>query len=684
VGLAFDGRRTLAAWADFGLLQLERFDAEMRPVGKPVVLDQDAGEENTLWLQTEVAFGAGMTLVVAKSNDYYSNTPAIRGFLVSADDAVRRVPVMQVCPVPEATTADEVDVVWTGTRFVVAANCEAGGLRLLSVSAGGAVRPIAVVPGGGGAFGSNEVSLASTGGGFVVVYERTTNADRDIGDVLVRRYDAAGAPTGGIDQLATAVSLYALDITVSASWGRYLAAWSQPATARRALRYRVIGPSGLGEVRRVGGLYLPDTPLLTPARDGSWWLLYLEHPGIMAVTIGAGLAHGPPRRLLASTRSDGPSRPAITPTVGGAAVLAAIPIHPTQQSIAPDGRPFGRPERFGRVPAGQVCQSVSAGSHQFLVAWQERRIVGGTNVYAQRFSSSGERVGGRIALSAASGNQFCPRAAWDGSQWLVAWTDERNGDKDVFATTVSGAGSVDPASGFPISASAGSQQSPALTFNGRDFVVAWNDLRNGNQDIYAARVTPERVVREPTGLAVTTSPRPGNQPTVASLAGRTLVAWSAGHEGYLGVRVLRSDGTFASDPTRASSTPAGAPSAIAASAKFVVSYVYFGDAYTFAVDPASGVPGVVREIETAMTLNKPELVYDRGTIGFAAQGTVRQTDGELLSQSVVGVLSLDRTAIADLTPLPMDPGVADVAVLPGGTGLVVGHDRRRLVASTVR
>ena len=191
---------------------------------------------------------------------------------------------------------------------------------------------------------------------------------------------------------------------------------------------------------------------------------------------------------------------------------------------------------------------MAAGQGQYLVTWQEPSTVPGYELFAQRYRPDGTRVGPVITLSAAPASVYCPVAAWNGSRWLVVWTDGRSGSQDVYGTMVSVDGSVDPAGGSVISAEAGAQRRPAVAGTGSGWVVAWGDFRNGNEDIYAARIAANGTVRDPDGLPVTTAPGWQQAPAVASMGGATLVAWTGP---AVERRLLRADGSFAGGPVSA-------------------------------------------------------------------------------------------------------------------------------------
>jgi len=60
------------------------------------------------------------------------------------------------------------------------------------------------------------------------------------------------------------------------------------------------------------------------------------------------------------------------------------------------------------------------------------------------------------------------------------------------------------------------QNRSALAFDGANFLVTWEDYRGGGiSDIYAARVTPQGTVLDPTGIAVSTAADNQRSPALA-------------------------------------------------------------------------------------------------------------------------------------------------------------------------
>jgi len=98
---------------------------------------------------------------------------------------------------------------------------------------------------------------------------------------------------------------------------------------------------------------------------------------------------------------------------------------------------------------------------------------------------------------------YSPVAAFGSDVYLVVWEAGRNEGADIVGLRIDKAGRPLDAAPFVISAAKDEQVRPRVVFGGGNFLVVWQDLRNGTDyDLYAARVSPEGKVLDPQGIAV--------------------------------------------------------------------------------------------------------------------------------------------------------------------------------------
>ena len=126
------------------------------------------------------------------------------------------------------------------------------------------------------------------------------------------------------------------------------------------------------------------------------------------------------------------------------------------------------------------------------VTWSYRRGPS-FEVYLQRLTRFGRPLfGGRgLDICTADGDKESPSIAQAGNdEYIVAWQDARGIDTDIYAQKVSSGGVLlwDEA-GLPVSAEAGTQEAPVTLADGEGgVIVVWIDSRGAGKDIYAQRI----------------------------------------------------------------------------------------------------------------------------------------------------------------------------------------------------
>jgi predicted lipoprotein with Yx(FWY)xxD motif len=102
-----------------------------------------------------------------------------------------------------------------------------------------------------------------------------------------------------------------------------------------------------------------------------------------------------------------------------------------------------------------------------------------------------------LAVCTANNDQIIPAITSDGNGGsIIAWSDYRNGNWDIYAQRANGAGVLWTADGVAICTASDSQQQPQIVSDGSNgAIIAWYDYRNGNYDIYAQRVNASGAVQ---------------------------------------------------------------------------------------------------------------------------------------------------------------------------------------------
>jgi len=180
------------------------------------------------------------------------------------------------------------------------------------------------------------------------------------------------------------------------------------------------------------------------------------------------------------------------------------------------------------VPGHQVSPKVAFDGTNHLVVWTDEAQSPNRNVYGARVTPSGTVLDTTaIPISTAANDQAGSSVAFGSTNYLVVWTDKRGGTSyDIYGARVSKSGAVLDASGFVISNASGDQQPTRVAFDGANYFVVWGDNRSGtNLDIYGARVSPNGAVLDTSGIAISTAASDQTYPQLAFDGTNYLVVW---------------------------------------------------------------------------------------------------------------------------------------------------------------
>ena len=138
----------------------------------------------------------------------------------------------------------------------------------------------------------------------------------------------------------------------------------------------------------------------------------------------------------------------------------------------------------------------------FALVWSES-AAGGRQIMMQRVSPEGEKLGGKVKVSAVAGQSRKPAIAWAGKNFAVAWTNAAPADdnpRDRYRIFMA---MVPPVGDRPLSTRqlkfSGSADQVALAATGEEFGLAWVGSRdNGGSAVYLQRLSLQGELLEET------------------------------------------------------------------------------------------------------------------------------------------------------------------------------------------
>jgi len=141
--------------------------------------------------------------------------------------------------------------------------------------------------------------------------------------------------------------------------------------------------------------------------------------------------------------------------------------------ISPDGTRPDVPSEVSVSRMSAVAPDLVVGDDRLGVVWDDSRD-GNREIYFRALSPTGGLLSGEVRITNATNVSGEPAIAWNGSVFGIAWEDRRDGDYDVYFTTVSADGAVMTPE-LALTADGRASRAPHITWTGTSFAVAWAD-----------------------------------------------------------------------------------------------------------------------------------------------------------------------------------------------------------------
>ncbi len=177
-----------------------------------------------------------------------------------------------------------------------------------------------------------------------------------------------------------------------------------------------------------------------------------------------------------------------------------------------------------QVSNDQWLPALAFGDSNYFVAWTDERF--DEDIYGSRVTPEGLALDpAGMLISFGANEQTSPQAAFDGTNYLVVWQDYRNGDMDIYGARLNSSGIILDPTPIPIATAPNDQRYPQVIFGGNYFFVIWEDYRNGNCDIYGTRISTDGVVLDTNGLPISVENYNQYSPKVVFGIDQYFVVW---------------------------------------------------------------------------------------------------------------------------------------------------------------
>ena len=361
---------------------------------------------------------------------------------------------------------------------------------------------------------------------FVITWQ-SDQQDGDGFGIFGRAYNTSSSPVASEFQVNTSTQNDQTDAAVAMnSSGNFVVTWLSNQSNGRGLyaqQFRSTGERIGSEFRVTTGTFQQQTnPDLSMDALGNFVVVYESRgqnsnsfgqdnsgSGIFAQRFDqTGAIVGSEFRV--NTRTDG-NQTAPTVAMNGLGNFVVTWVGPSGsgngifgQRYNNAGQPLGLEFQVNSATQGnQAAPSVAYDDNgNFVVAWQGRggQDNDGDGIYAQRYDSNGNPVGGEILVNDTTrGDQVTPSVAIDsGGAFTIVWSGRSSNNRQtvIYGQQFFSNGSRDGGEFQVNDSSSDDQVNPVVALSPTaDFIAAWENQDNGNSDILARTTVFKRKIK---------------------------------------------------------------------------------------------------------------------------------------------------------------------------------------------
>lgn len=159
--------------------------------------------------------------------------------------------------------------------------------------------------------------------------------------------------------------------------------------------------------------------------------------------------------------------------------------------LDPTGVMVGTATRITSAPAPSQFAGLAWTGSELGIAWQDTRD-GNWSVYFARLAPGSGVTGERALTDALSYASEHPRILWTGSEYVLGWVDDRDGNDEVYLARLDGDGTP-VGSHVRLTDTPGGTSDLDLAWTGSTIGAVYRDERGGGRGLYLVRLDPTGV-----------------------------------------------------------------------------------------------------------------------------------------------------------------------------------------------
>jgi hypothetical protein len=297
------------------------------------------------------------------------------------------------------------------------------------------------------------------------------------------------------------------------------------------------------------------------------------------------------------------------------------------------GSVLGSEVRITNDTNTSTMPSIAWTTSEFCLSWVDDRD-GNAEIYLARVDASGSKVGSDVRVTSDSGVSTAPDIAYTGSELVVGWQEDRDGNDEIYLVRLQHDGTK-IGSDVRVTSDTGASRNPDLVWTGTELVLGWQDDRDGNAEIYLARNQPDGT-KVGSDVRVTSATGASEKPSLAFTSTEIGAAWQDSRDGNVEIYFARiaTDGSKVGSDVRVSNDifPSINASIAWSGSTFGLAWQDFRhmnmEIYFVLVSPTGTLGSEIRLTQDTYPSETPSLVWSPSGFSFAWM------DAELYNEDV--------------------------------------------------